>query len=259
MAFAAAVKKHTTLISALVMREVTTRFGREGIGFLWVIGEPLMFCVGVLIMWGFIKPEYEHGVRVGPFVMTGYMCLLILRHMVTGSIGAVQANVGLFHHRQVSVNHVMFARNLSEFMGGTLAFVIVYAALIILGECELPWNWMLFYGGWFLNAWVAFGLSYLFAALSVRFEIMERIVPVATYAMIPASGCFTMASLIPDKYREGYLLIPMPHGVEMVRGAVFGEFVHVYYHPWYAFAWGAVLLFSGIVLLSDAKDRVLID
>ena len=65
---------------ALMMREMVTRYGREGLGFLWVVGEPLMFCLGVIVMWTFLKPAYEHGVRVGPFVMTGYMCLLLLRH-----------------------------------------------------------------------------------------------------------------------------------------------------------------------------------
>jgi hypothetical protein len=41
------------------MREMTTRYGREGLGFLWVVGEPLLFCFGVIIMWTLVKPAYE--------------------------------------------------------------------------------------------------------------------------------------------------------------------------------------------------------
>ena len=57
------------VIGALMMRELTTRFGREGLGFAWLVGEPLIFCFGVIILWSFSKPAYEHGVRIAPFVL----------------------------------------------------------------------------------------------------------------------------------------------------------------------------------------------
>jgi len=255
-------RRHTRLIGALMLREATTRFGREWGGFLWVFGEPLIFCVGVLFMWGIIKPEYEHGIRVGPFIMTGYLCLTLLRHMISGTGNGLQANVGLLHHRQVTIYHVMFSRNLVEFFGGTGAFVIVYIALYFMGEVNFPTNWprwLLLLEGWFLCGWVSMAVATFIASLILRFEFLERAVAVASYTMIPASGCFTMAAWVPAQYRDEYLMIPLPHSVEMVRGAVFGEFVHTYYNPLYAFAWGAVLLFAGLVFFSDAKDRMIID
>ena len=39
------------VISALLMREVITRFGRENVGVLWLIGEPMMFTLGVATLW----------------------------------------------------------------------------------------------------------------------------------------------------------------------------------------------------------------
>ena len=242
-----------------MIREITTRFGREWGGVLWVSGEPLMFCVGVLILWGAIKPEYEHGIRVAPFVMTGYMCLMLLRHMIGANIGAIPANIGLLHHRQITIMHVVFTRSLSEFAGATAAFAVVYISLLALGEVNLPSDWLLLWGGWSLVGWVSLGLSLFMAGLAIRFEFMERIIGVISYAMIPASGCFQMAAWIPAQYRDEYLLIPLPHGTEMVRGAVFGEFVEVYYDPWYSFAWGAGLLLGALLLLADAKDRVIVD
>lgn len=259
MAFVSEIRRHGRLIGALLAREITTRFGREWGGFLWIIAEPLVFCVGVLIMWSVIKPEYEHGVRVAPFVMTGYMCLMVLRHMIGANMGAIPANIGLLHHRQITILHVVFTRSLSEFAGATVAFGILYVALLALGEVSPPSDWLLLWAGWFLVAWVSFGVSLLMAAVALRFEFMERIVPVIGYVMIPASGSFQMAAWIPARFRDEYLLLPFPHGCEMVRGAVFGEFVEVYYHPLYALAWGAGFLFSALVLLSDAKDRVHID
>lgn len=251
-----ALAKHSRIVGALMMREMITRFGREGLGFLWVIGEPLVFCFGVLIMWSIIKPEYEHGVRVGPFVMTGYMSLLMLRHQISFSISALQANIGLLHHRTIQILHLYIARNILEFMGATAAFGVVYVVLISLGQVSLPDDWLLLYAGWGLMGWMSLGTGLIFAGLAMRFDLMERLVSVLSYLMIPMSGAFIMAAWIPEPYRTVYLRIPYPHAVEMVRAGVFGEFVPTYYNPWYALAWGSAMVFTGIILLAGARDRV---
>jgi len=251
--------RHFRIIGALLMREMTTRFGREGLGFVWMIAEPLIFCLGVLFMWTLIKPAYEHGIRLGPLVMTGYMSLLLYRHMIAFSMGAVEANIGLLHHRQIGILHIFLARNVMEFCGSTVALVIVYIVLIALGQVGLPKDWLLLYAGWLMVGWVGFGVAITLAGMAMRYEIMERLVPVLSYAMIPLSGAFFMVGWIPEKYREAFLLVPLPHGIEMVRGGVLGEFVHTYYHPAYAFAFGGVLIGTGLILLADVKNRIVIE
>lgn len=253
------MSRHFRIIGALLMREMTTRFGREGLGFLWVVGEPLLFCFGVIIMWTLIKPAYEHGIRLGPLVMTGYMSLLMYRHMIAISLGAIQGNIGLMHHRQIGLMHIFLARNLMEFAGGTAAFVVVYVVLFALGQVELPANWLLLYAGWIMVGWTALGVSLIFAGLTIRYELMERLVPVLTYAMIPLSGAFFMLSWIPQQYRDMLLWVPFPNAIEMVRDGVFGEFVPTYYHAEYALLSGAIMLFTGMILLSGAKNRVAIE
>ncbi|MGV3580232.1 ABC transporter permease [Brevundimonas sp.] len=251
--------RHFRIIGALLMREMTTRFGREGLGFLWVVGEPLLFCFGVLTMWTLIKPEYEHGIRLGPFVMTGYMSLLIYRHMMSFSMGALNANIGLMYHRQVGIMHIFLARNLMEFAGGTVAFVVVYVALLAMGQVNLPSDWLLLYTGWFLVGWTGLGLALLFAGLAIRYEIMERLVPFLSYSMIPLSGAFMMVGWMPAQYREPFLWVPFPNAIEMVRAGVFGEFVDTYYHGEYALFAGGVMLFFGMIFLAGAKTRIVIE
>jgi len=58
--------RHLKIVGALMMREMATRFGREGLGFAWIVGEPLLFCFGVMILWSFTKSPYEHGIRLAP-------------------------------------------------------------------------------------------------------------------------------------------------------------------------------------------------
>jgi capsular polysaccharide transport system permease protein len=248
--------RNTRVLGALIMREMTTRFGREGLGFAWLVAEPLMFCFGVLILWTATKPAYEHGVRLAPFVMTGYMSLILMRHLLNHLGGALQANQGLLYHRQITPLHIFLGRIVLEIGGTTAAFVVVYVVLIAIRQVGLPHDYLLLYGGWLTLAWISSGFALILSGLAMRYDLIERIVGLISYALIPLSGAFSMASWVPEAYRDTYLLIPFVHGIEMIRAGVFGEFVPTYYDVSYAVLAGAVFNILGMVLVAGARDRL---
>jgi D-glycero-D-manno-heptose 1,7-bisphosphate phosphatase len=69
------------VIGALIMRETYTRFGRENLGFARLFAEFLIFAMPVILMWHFIRGRYEHGLLVVPFVWSGYLPILLFRHI----------------------------------------------------------------------------------------------------------------------------------------------------------------------------------
>src|ERR1022692_2232285 len=89
------------IIWALLLRELTTRYGRDNIGFLWVIVEPMIFATGVAILWSIIKPPYEHGLKIIPFIITGYMPLILIRQTISFSVTAIRVNSELLYHRMI--------------------------------------------------------------------------------------------------------------------------------------------------------------
>src|SRR5690606_29675454 len=109
------IVRQSNIIGALMMREMATRYGRRGRGFLWVVGEPLLFCVGVILIWTFIRSHSAHGLSVAAFAMSGYMCLILLRHSISFSLNAVSANLGLLYHRALGPLHFYLSRAVLEF------------------------------------------------------------------------------------------------------------------------------------------------
>lgn len=252
----ATAARHLRIVGALTMREMNTRFGREGLGFAWLIAEPLIFCFGIMILWTLTKPTYEHGIRVAPFVMTGYLSLILLRHLVSYLSAALQANLGLLYHRQISALHIFSARILLEFGGTTIAFVVVYAVLLALNEVSLPSDYLLLYTGWFTLAFLGVGFALILAGLAMRYEAFERVIGLISYLLVPLSGAFVMAAWLSPAYRKFLLYIPFVHGVEMVRGGVFTEFTETHYNIGYALAFAAAFNILGLVLISGARDRL---
>ncbi|MHB8530313.1 MAG: ABC transporter permease [Caulobacteraceae bacterium] len=252
-------RDHLSTIWALMLRELATRYGRNNVGFLWLVGEPLVFCVGVLILWGLIRPPYEHGIRVLPFVMTGYLPLTLIRHMIGHGLNCVKANAGLLYHRRIAVLHLFTARLFLEFVGVSLAFLVVAVVLATFGAVSAPERLGLVYGGWVLMAWISFGFAMILGALAQMEEIVERFVSVLTYILVPLSGTFYMASWLPPKFRDALMVLPFIHCVEMIRAGFFGDNVRTYYDPPYVVAWGASLTFIGLLLLRFVRERIEVD
>jgi capsular polysaccharide transport system permease protein len=252
----AGVRRNTRIVTALMMREVITRFGREGLGFAWLIGEPLIFTFGVMALWSVTKPSYEHGVRLAPFVMTGYLSIILIRHFISYLTVALQANIGILYHRHVTPLHILSSRLLLEFGGATTAYFIVYMVLIMIGQVKLPHDYLLFYYGWFTLGFLSAGFALILTGLSIRFEFVERITGLIGYLMIPLSGAFAMVSWFPPAVQKYYLMIPFVHCVEMTRAGVFGEYVPTHYSPLYPLGWAIVLNIIGLLLIATARDRI---
>lgn len=249
-------QRHARIITALMMREVITRFGRQGLGFAWLIGEPLIFTFGVMALWSFTKPSYEHGIRLAPFVMTGYLGIILIRHFISFLTTALQSNIGLLYHRQVTPLHIMSSRILMEFGGATTAYFIVYMALFAFGQVSLPHDYLLVYYGWCLLGFLAAGFGMILTGLSMRFEFIERVTGLIGYLMIPLSGAFAMVAWLPAGVQKYYLMVPFVHCMEMMRDGVFGEFVPTYYSLTYPLGWAAVFNVLGLLLISTARDKI---
>jgi capsular polysaccharide transport system permease protein len=247
------------IIWALLLRELSTRYGRDNIGFLWVIGEPLIFAGGVLLLWNFARPPFEHGIPVLAFVITGYMPIILVRHIITHGMYAVRVNQALLYHRQVTVLHLFIARTLLEFVGVSLAFVVIGGAMMLYGAMEPPKDLPLIYCGWFILGAISMGLALIFGALAEMVPFVERFVSVITYVLVPLSGTFYMAAWLPPGLRTAALYLPFLHCVEMIRGGFFGEFTTTYFNIPYALAWAAGFLVVGLALVRFVRDRVEIE
>jgi len=80
------------VVGALFMREFVTRWGRRNLGFAWLFAEPLVFAFPVIAMWSMMRSPVEHGLPMIGFIWSGYLPLLIFRHVTSHSLYTVRSN-----------------------------------------------------------------------------------------------------------------------------------------------------------------------
>lgn len=217
------------VILALVMREIHTRYGRENIGFLWVIGEPILFCAGVAVMWTALRPAHEHGLPVTAMVITGYVPLTMWRHCISRAVKAFESNGSLLFHRQVTPLDIITARSLLEIAGALMAGMLVVLGAIMTGFMDPPVDLGMIYLGLAYHMTFSYASALLVASLSETSDLVEKMISVLMYLSIPFSGAFTMVDWVPPKFQWFLLWSPSVHNLEMIREGQFGPGVHAIY------------------------------
>jgi len=249
-------KVQAIVIGALMMRELHTRFGRENLGYLWIIGEPIMFCAGVTIAWTAMRPAHEHGLPMTAMVLTGYVPLTMWRHALMVSAKAFQANGSLLFHRQVTPLDIITARVLLEILGTLASGIIVYLFAYMLGYMQVPKIWSLIYAGLLCHAMFSLATALLFSALSELSEFVEKGLSIFSYLSLPLTGAFAMVSWLPHKLQRVVYWSPSSQSIEMIRGGQFGWNSHPMFDFYYAFGINFVLILVGLFLLSGIRKHI---
>jgi capsular polysaccharide transport system permease protein len=244
------------VIRALLLREIITRYGRHGLGVLWLIVEPMLFTLGVTGLWYFARLHTISEVPIVAFAITGYSSMLMWRNVSGRCTKAIEPNLSLMYHRNVKVLDIFVSRIVLECVGATASLTLLTLVFSGVGVIRLPHDLSLVIGGWLLLAWFSLGVGLTVGALSERSEVFERSWHVMTYLLFPLSGAVFMVEWLPKSAQESVVWLPMVHGVEMIRHGFFGEVVHTHEDPAYFAAANLVLMLVGLALVRETSRRV---
>lgn len=244
------------VVGALLMREIITRYGRHNIGFLWVFFEPMMFTLGITALWTATKATHGSNLPITAFAVTGYSTVLLWRNCVNRCALAILPNQSLLYHRNVRVLDIFLARVLLEVSGATMSLIFLSSLFIMFGLMEPPHDIALMLGGWVYLALLGTGLGFTIGSLSERSETVDRIWHTIAYLLFPLSGAIYLVDWLPPAAQKVVLLLPMVHGVEMLRSGYFGPLIQPHYSVPYMIASDLVLLLVGLLLVREASQRV---
>lgn len=255
-----AARLQMIVIGALMMRELHTRYGRENLGFLWMVMEPILFCLGVVIIWSVAQGRYTHGsLTVTGFVMTGYLPLTLWRHVTNRAVHCFRANGSLLYHRQVRMLDLLTARVVIEIYGTAIAYLVMAFVLWAMGLYEWPKDWGLFYLGWFYFMVFSTAMGLIIGSLTEMYEWTEKLVGPLMYFMLPICGCFFMVDWLPGQFQKLVLYIPTVNAYELIRGGQFGPDVRVHYDLPIVTAVCFSLFIAGLLLCRNVHKHLVIE
>ncbi len=153
----------------------------------------------------------------------------------------------MLFHRNVQVIDVLLTRIVLEIGGATGSFIVLSLFFIFIGWMPVPVDLLQVVFGWVMLAWFGASLALLIGAGAAFSPIVERLWHPAAYLLFPLSGAAFMVDWMPANLQQVVLLLPMVHGVEILREGYFGNVVRTHYDIGYMAVCCLVLSLGGSV------------
>lgn len=250
--FSSALKVQKRVIWALLMREMITRYGREGLGVLWFFVEPLMFIVGVSVLWSMGGQREMSTGNIAEFALVSYSTILLWRNATNRMSKSIEVNKPLLHHRPIRAMDFYYSRLILELASVTASTFVLYLIFYFLGIAHLPQEPLSMILGWLMIAWFTFGFAITIGALSEISETIDKISHVLLYFMLPVCGAFIPTYLIPEPAKTYVLYFPLVNCVEYFRYGYYGAYMKSYFDIKYTIIANLCLTLVALLLLKSA-------
>lgn len=246
-------------IAALVLREMSTRFGRKPGGYLWALLGPL----GIIIMLAFGFALLARTPALGTsfllFKATGLLVYQIFRSTSRLVGVSLTYSKSLLVYPGVTWIDAVIARFLLNTMVSVVVMVIILLGIVIYEDISLILDWGMIVSGVVLTAMLAFGFGVLNAYLSERFEVYDNLYAIATAPLMLASGVLFLYDDLPLMAQDILWYNPLIHTVGMMRAGFYSVYQPQYLSPTLVVFSALVPMVLGLLLLRRYHRELLVD
>ncbi len=237
-------------IAALLLREMSTTYGRSPGGYLWAVAEPALGLILLVVVFstGFRTPPL--GTNFAIFYATGLMPFFTFL-MVSNKVGqAINFSKQLLAYPRVTFLDALLARfvlaSLTQFLVSYIILMVILSTMETRTVIVLPEILSAFC----MAATLGLGIGTLNAVLMAYYPIWQSVWSVITRPLVLVSGVIFLHDRVPEPYREWLSWNPLVHVVGRNRTGFYysyrGEYVDTVYVYQVALICGAVgLLFLG--------------
>lgn len=244
-------------VKALFLREIKTRFGKYRLGYLWAALEPMAHLLILLTIFGFIMHRTMPDISFPVFLINGIIPYFVFSNITNRSIGAIEANQGLFNYRPVKPIDTIIARAILEALIYAVVYVLLMVIVALAGEEFEVVKLTSLVLVWVLLVIFSCGVGLIFMVVGKTFPETEKFLPILIKPLYFISCIMFPLHSIPKEYWPYLLWNPIVHVVELCRAAVVPGYVSEGVCLNYLAFCALVTLFVGLALYRNREEAML--
>lgn len=236
-------------VTALVLREMATSYGRSPGGFAWAFIEPV---AGIALL-SFVLGLAFHAPPLGSsfplFYATGLIPFLFYNEVSTRVAQAINFSKPLLSYPSVTFVDALVARLAINFLVQLAVANILLVGILVLG---VPGGWpdLAKAGlGFAMIGAFGFGVGTLNCFLLTRFPIWQRVWSILNRPLFLVSCVFFTFESLPERFQAVLWWNPLVHLVGQIRTAFYPTYAGAYISPAYVFGLGLGLTVMGMIFL----------
>lgn len=215
-------RRHAALLFELIHRDLTVRYKRSFLGFLWTMLHPLvLMLIFVVVFSSVFRGQSKH---YETYFLSAYVAWNFFSQTVVNGMASVAWNGPLMKRVRVPPSIFTLSTILSGLINLGLSLVVLFAIMLVVGA---PLSRAL----WFLPVSLlivgifTFGVSLGLTAVSVFFGDVREMVQAGLPALMYLTPIIYPISIIPDRYRLAIKLNPLVYIVQIVRDPIYNGIV----------------------------------
>jgi len=222
------IKQIQTVVFAILLRELKTRFGKYRLGYLWALIEPFLHIAVFVGIRGILAGSLRGGadkiiyhVDYPLFLAAGLLPFFMFRHIVSQVMNSIEANRGLFAYQPVKPIDAMISRWILEGVIFVFLWIAVFSILNFIGfkaEIKDPLGLISLYILFYI---FSFGIGLIFCIIVNIYEELRNIISIFMLFLFFLSAIFYSINMIPNKFQIYLLWNPVLHFIELSRASFF--------------------------------------
>ncbi|MFK5996666.1 MAG: ABC transporter permease [Rhodobacterales bacterium] len=245
-------------IMALVLREMSSTYGRSPGGYIWAILEPIAGIAIFALAFGVMGFRPPLGESFGLFFATGFLPLALYMNLTVKVGGAIRYSRALLAYPKVTYIDAIIGRVVLTFLTQLVVFIIIVTGIIWGGDLNLIIDYTRIARAFAMALALGVGVGMVNCFLMSMFPIWQFIWAVLNRPMFIASGVLFLIDGISEDIRNMIMLNPMAHVVSMMRSGLFSSYDAPYVSEVYVYMVAGVLALLGMILL-HRYHRVILD
>ncbi|MFU2316647.1 ABC transporter permease [Rahnella sp. PCH160] len=244
-------------VKALFLREIKTRFGKYRLGYLWAALEPSAHVLVMLAIFGYIMHRTMPDISFPVFLINGIIPFFIFSSISNRSIGAIEANQGLFNYRPVKPIDTIIARAILESIIYAFVYALLMSAVGLMGEHFKINQLITLVCVWILLVIFSCGIGLIFMVIGKTFPETEKFLPIIIKPLYFISCIMFPLHNVPKDYWHYLLWNPLVHVVELCRSSVFPGYVSEGVSLSYLAFCSLITLFIGLAVYRTREKAML--
>jgi len=212
------LRAHAGLLYELVHRDLTVRYKRSVLGFLWTMLHPLLlmliFTVVFATMFRERAPHYE------TYFLSAYVAWNFFAQTTVNAMASVAWNGPLMKRVRVPQSIFTLSIAISGLVNVGLSLLVLFAIMLVVGAPLHATLWFLPIS-LLLVGLFTFGTALALTAASIFFGDVREMVQAGMPALLYLTPIIYPISIIPDRFRWLIKLNPLVYIVEIVRDPIY--------------------------------------
>lgn len=245
-------------VMALMLREMSTSYGRSPGGYIWAFAEPIGGILVMTLAFSFISNRPALGTNFPLFFATGMLPFLLYTSVANNVGTAIRYSRPLLAYPGVTFIDAVVARLLLTALTQLLVAGLLIALIILIYGVRVQIDYLTCLRAALACIALGTGVGLVNCYLMSMFSIWQFIWSVLNRPLFLVSGLFFIIDYLPHQLRSALLWNPLAHPIMLMRRGVYDTYDGTYASEFYVYSIALVLAALGMLLLYRFH-RVILD